>query len=212
MIARTFSAGIVILSIVLQAQSESSPLPGNTAALEAAKAIPDGGDYNSSWKGSGTPKEIRLNNVVVLPKGQDGTYCSGFTFTVVTDAARKLQLLGTLSAAELKKFQRQWYGATDDSREKQCVTALEALAIGKEVSHDEAQPGDFVQFWREKSGHSVVFLDWVTEGGKRVGIRYRSSQAATKGVGNNTEFFSDTAGTKGTVDRKRLYFGRLRGK
>ena len=39
------------------------------------------------------------------------------------------------------------------------------------------RPGDFLQFWRtNKSGHSVVFLEWVEEDGRRLG----SNTAARK--------------------------------
>jgi len=77
------------------------------------------------------------------------------------------------------------------------------------VSADEAKAGDFLQFYRGKDGHSVVFLKWVEESGQRVGFTYRSSQKSTNGVGDKTEYFSDAAGKEGKVDRTRMYFGRL---
>jgi hypothetical protein len=55
-----------------------------------------------------------------------------------------------------------------------------------------------------------VFLGWVEENGKIVGIRYRSSQGKGpgSGVGNRTERFSD-AGKGGTVVRQRTYISRI---
>ena len=64
-----------------------------------------------------------------------------------------------------------------------------------------------------KSGHSVVFLGWAEQDGKRVGLRYRSSQGSTKGVGDVTEYFTDAKdpdGKPGRVLRDRTYFGRLK--
>jgi hypothetical protein len=111
----------------------------------------------------------------------------------------------------VKRFQKEWYGAVTepDVREKQCSVALGNLGIGKTVSSDEAQPGDFLQFWRTKSGHSVVFLKWVEQDGQRVGFTYRSSQGSTDGVGDKTEYFKDSGIDKGEVDPHRMYFGRL---
>ena len=77
------------------------------------------------------------------------------------------------------------------------------------MSADDAQPGDFLQFWRTKSGHSVVFLDWIDRDGKRVGFKYRSSQGSTKGIGDHAEYFKDSGVAGGEVDRNRMYFGRL---
>ena len=67
-----------------------------------------------------------------------------------------------------------------------------------------------MQIWRtNKSGHSVVFVDWVREGDQIVGIKYRSSQKSTDGIGDRVEYFADAAGKGGKVDRKRTYVARL---
>jgi hypothetical protein len=81
--------------------------------------------------------------------------------------------------------------------------------IGHGVKFEEAQAGDFVQFWRGKTGHSVVFLNWVEKDGKKIGMRYRSSQTSTDGVGDRTEYFSDSGVKGGQVLRERTYFARL---
>jgi hypothetical protein len=110
----------------------------------------------------------------------------------------------------VRGFQKDWYGATKDSGETQCVYALGKLGIGKQVTEKEAKPGDFLQLWRtNKSGHSVVFLDWVTDSGRPIGVKYRSTQTSTKGIGDRVEYFTGAPGKKGAVDPKRLYFGRL---
>ena len=119
-------------------------------------------------------------------------------------------LLARQTADEVRAFQKQWYGATEESREIQCALAVEKLGIGERIEPDEARPGDFLQFWRtNKSGHSVVFLEWVEEDGRRVGFKYRSSQGSTKGIGDRVEYFADADGKEGLVDRERMYFCRL---
>jgi hypothetical protein len=54
-----------------------------------------------------------------------------------------------------------------------------------------------------------VFLAWIEEGPERVGFKYRSSQASTKGIGDRVEFYAGVEGKEGTVDSKRMYFCRL---
>jgi hypothetical protein len=177
--------------------------------LEVARTYKDGGDYDSSWKGTGVPEEIRFKNERILAKGK-GTYCCGFTFAVAMDVALERGLLADKRPEEIRAFQKQWYGATEESREVQCAMAVEELDIGKRVEPDEAAAGDFLQFWRtNKSGHSVVFLDWVEQDGRRIGFKYRSSQGSTKGIGDRVEYFSDSDGKPGTVVRERMYFCRL---
>jgi hypothetical protein len=186
--------------------------------LAAARAIPDGGSYNSEFKGSGTPEEIIFKNARILSKG-DGTYCSGFTFAVAVRVAEKHGLLSNKTVDQVRKLQAAWYGQKQlASRivEKQCVAAMTDLGIGAEVQFNVAQPGDFVQFYREEqgdNGHSAVFLGWVEENGKRVGIKYRSSQLHSKppGVADNVEYFQDASNHKGKIYRPRTYFGRLSG-
>jgi len=179
------------------------------STVEIARAYKDGGEYDRSWKGSGVPHEIRFQDERILAKG-NGTYCCGFTFAVAMDAAAERGLLADKLPDEIRAFQKRWYGATDQSAEVQCGLALEKLGVGKRVPADEARPGDFLQFWRtNKSGHSVVFLGWVTEGGRRLGFKYRSSQGSTKGIGDRVEYFAGVKGKDGLVDVKRMYFGRL---
>lgn len=177
-----------------------------------AYAFPNGGGYDTSWKGTGSPEDIVFRGKTILAKSTAGTYCSGFTFAVVMRAATERGLLGDKTAEEIRRFQREWFGATPESREKQCVVALQNLGIGCEVPLEGLQPGDFAQLWRAKSGHSVVVLEVIRREGKIVGLKYRSSQGSTGGVGDRTEYFSDSAdehGRKGTLDRERTYACRL---
>jgi hypothetical protein len=177
--------------------------------LDVARSFEDGGGY--IWEGgSGAPRAIEFDGVTILPAQKKGTYCSGFTFAVVMQTAAERGLLRGKSAAEIKEFQKQWYGSTKEAAETQCALAVENLGIGRAVKLSEAEPGDFVQIWRtNKSGHSVVLLDWVREQGKVVGLKYRSSQKSTDGIGDCVEYFSDAPGRDGKVIRQRTYAARL---
>jgi hypothetical protein len=175
-----------------------------------AREIPDGGSY--VWAGgSGSPQEIRHDGQVILKAQEKGTYCSGFTFCVAMEAAKQRGLMQGKEADAVRQFQKEWYGSTEEAAERQCALAVERLGIGNEVKRlRDARPGDFMQLWRtNKSGHSVVFLDWVRDGGKVVGLKYRSSQKSTDGVGDRIEYFADAKGREGKVDRNRTYVARL---
>lgn len=175
--------------------------------VEIARAFPDGGGYE--WKGTGVPEEIRFQGERILAKGKH-TYCCGFTFAVAMKAAAKRGLLRGKSADDVRTFQKQWYGATKDSAERQCAHAVQALGIGEPVEAEHARPGDFLQLWRTNmSGHSVVFLGWVMQDSQPVGVKYRSSQTSTDGIGDHTEYFAGVPGHKGRIDPKRMYFCRL---
>lgn len=202
---------VILMLVLIGATPTTKPVSPNDVVLKWARSFKDGGGYNTKWGGTGTPEEIRFDGQRVLAKGTDGTYCCGFTFTVAMRAGQQLKLFKGKSIEQIKQLQKEWYGAVKDPdiREKQCSVAVEHLGVGKPIAVDEAQPGDFMQFWRVKGGHSVIFLNWVEEDGKRVGFRYRSSQGSTKGIGDKTEYFSDTGKEKAEVDRNRIYFGRF---
>jgi hypothetical protein len=184
------------------------------SVLEAAYAIPDGGGYSDiRLKDSGVHETIKHNGSIILPAGTTGSYCCGFTFEVMMKVAEQRGFLEGKSVAEIRKFQKGWYGVGEGFEERQCVAALEKLGIGREVKREAAKPGDFVIFYRNnKIGHSVVFLSWVRDvKGKIIGLNYRSSQPSTWGVADTCEFFGDSGmgPHKNAINQKRLYIGRL---
>lgn len=181
---------------------------GSADVLKLAKKYKDGGGYNKEFKGSGTPEEIRFKGEKILSKG-DKTYCNGFTFAIVMNVADQRGLLKEKTVKQIRSFQQNWYGANSTSKEKQCQLAMEKLGVGKRVELDNAKSGDFVQFWRTKSGHSAVFVEWVVDGGARVGLKYRSSQGKTDGIGTHTEYFKGVSGKDGYVDPARIYICRV---
>ena len=181
---------------------------GDVVAI--AHAFPDGGGYE--WKGTGVPENVCFNDKLILAKGK-ATYCSGFTFAVAMKAAAERGLLKNKATEHVQAFQKEWYGATKESGETQCAYAIEKLGVGKSIAIKDAKPGDFLQLWRtNKSGHSVVFLEWVADAGRPIGVKYRSSQTSTNGIGDRIEYFTGIPGKKGSVDPRRLYFGRLNDK
>lgn len=183
---------------------------GETDVIKIANTYSDGGGYNWTAGNSGVPEELRFKGRTILKKGQGGTYCCGFTLAVAMRVASERGLLADKTFEQLRQFQKQWYGVDDQSGGTLCVYAVEQLGIGSAVEHPDARPGDMVQFWRSnKSGHSVIFLSWVEQDGRRIGFRYRSSQKSTNGIGNKTEYFADVSGRGGKVLRERTYICRL---
>lgn len=183
------------------------PRADNTDVLRAAYEIPNGGGY-CDLQGTGVGRDIVFKDIRILPRSRDGNYyCCGYTFDVAMRAAEQRGLLRKVEPYQIRRFQQEWYGATPGSRLKQVVTAMENLAIGKEVYPLDARPGDFAVFSRRGSGHSVIFLDWVKREGRVVGIRYRSSQPSTNGVGNQIEYFKTSGGT---ILPEYFFVGRLK--
>jgi hypothetical protein len=193
--------GLVSLLLAAGCAREGAP--------DAAMAFSDGGGYDKTFKGTGAPEEIVFRGRTILAKARGGTHCSGFTFAVAMRVAATRGLLAGKSVEQVQRFQREWYGATPESREKQCVVAAQTLGVGGEVKLADARPGDFVQLWRASgTGHSVVLVRLLRHDGKLVGIEYRSSQGSTSGIGNRSELFTD-ADAKGAVLRARTYVCRL---
>lgn len=180
--------------------------------LTTALGFASGGGYDKNWGGSGAPTDIVHNGATVLSKATSGTYCCGFTFAVAMGALAGTPTLADKSTKDVRTFQKAWYGATKESSERQCATAVAALGVGREVPLEDARAGDFAQLWRmtkKPSGHSVLFLSWIEVGENKVGFNYLSSQGSTDGIGFSAEFFADAELGRGRVDRSRLYFARL---
>lgn len=109
---------------------------------------------------------------------------------------------------DLNRIQKEWYGNTKEAFETQCLYVLEKEKLGSKVDWEDAEPGDFVQFWRNnKSGHSVLFLGWERDSvGVICGLKYRSSQTKTDGIGDRIEVIG--SGPK-EINRRRFYIARL---
>jgi hypothetical protein len=203
-----FPAAFIALFIAWAPVNARADEPRST--VDIARSYEDGGGY--LWEGgSGVPREIRFQGETLLPAQKKGTYCSGFTLSVAMQAAAERGLLKGKKVDELRRFQKEWYGVPKDAQETQCALAVQRLGIGRRVKDlEDARPGDFVQIWRtNKTGHSVVLIEPVREEGRLVGLRYRSSQKSTDGIGDRVEYFADVPGREGKVDRSRTYIARL---
>jgi hypothetical protein len=201
---------LIVPTILLTAVAFAQEKPGVTPmdVLKAAYSLKDGGGYE--WRDTGVPEPIVHQGVTILARSEKGTYCCGLTFAVAMKVGQAAGIFNDKSAQQIKRFQREWYGSVAETAEKQMSAAMENLGVGGAVESEDAQPGDFLQFWRtNKSGHSVIFLEWVKEQDQKVGFKYRSSQKSTNGIGDHTEYFDRHR--QGKVDPKRMYFARFAG-
>lgn len=179
--------------------------------LEVATGKADGGGL-APLASTGVGQDIVYDGVTILKSSGKGWYCSGFTFAVFLETAKANGLLEDVPAWRISQAQREWFGATKESRIKQHVHAMEKLGIGHEVPLAEAKAGDFVCFSRVKSGHSVILVGLLMREGKIVGLRYRSAQPVTDGVGTTDEFFRTKEQVAGRINPKTIVVGRLRAK
>ncbi len=165
-----------------------------------------GGGY--VWDGTGVLKSLSYKDSVYLEQSDSGSYCSGFTLTLAFEVLKKNNKLSPELMSNFYNFYRSWYGVPVESREKQCVFAINKYKIGKEITLEQAKPGDFIQFWRNnKSGHSVVFLAWeINDKNEIIGVHYKSSQKLTYGVGDRCEFIG---AHEEYINPKRIYISRL---
>jgi hypothetical protein len=199
--------------------------PSMSAAMSFKTRAGFDKSYNKEGnKETGLPEDVYFKGKLLqnaFEKDPNGTYCSGFTFATVMKAAESRGLLESKENADIKRFRNLWYGVAEssgpaqrsDALERQAVFALENLGIGKSIDKlEDLRPGDFLMFWRSSegygNGHSAVFVSWIKEKGRIIGVHYRSSQSATNGIDDNSEYFTDVV-KGGSVIRERFYAGRL---
>lgn len=175
--------------------------------VHAARSYSDGGGYIHA--DTGAPNDIVFAGTTLLHKSKEGTHCSGFTFAVVMKVAQDRGLLNDRSLAQLRKFQKEWYGAVKGAKQKSLVVAMQNLRIGREIPPLQALPGDFVQFWTRDYGHSVIFLDWVKFNDGIVGFKYRSTQVPSNGIGDRIGYFTSSKYSNAAVIPEEFFVGRL---
>ena len=156
------------------------------------------------------------------PSGNKASHCVGITFEVFFKAmqewnrrqGRNTDRIGNLSYAQMHDFMLQWYVASGSKSQGNLTTALEQYGLGRRITDlNAAQPGDFIDLSRENNtGHTVIFLGWIWDGGQITGLHYWSSQSSTGGISEKTEYFNVCRkdGTKyGNVMIDKLYIGRV---
>lgn len=161
--------------------------------------------------GPGVPEDIVFKSTTLLKAVPEyGTYCCGYTFWVFFKVAMAHNMLDSKTVKQVREAQQAWYIGLAAAGLKGPAYVLPTLAIGDAIDPEEARPGDFLQIWRTNgSGHSVVFTGWETAAdGTKIGVKYRSTQPSTDGIGDRMEKLS---GHGGSVDYNKLYFGRLTG-
>ena len=177
--------------------------PFNRLVITEIARYPTNGTHAYWWpkKGEkqydGVTQDVYFQGMKALSgEPRQRTYCCGLTLEVFLNAwnrriARTPADAQKLKADDWKTFQRLWF--VEDLNGPGPSAALERFRLGRQIPFEEAQPGDFVQIWRNKvpnpSGHSVVFLNWVKNGqGEITGLHYWSTQESN-GIAENTEFF-----------------------
>jgi len=184
----------------------------NKEILSTIKLYKEGGTKQrkeAAGANYGVTEDIFYQGRKVAAKGPASkAYCSGITFEVymkaATIAAGSDFVLNGLSASNIERFRKDWYGV--DGNRRTMVDALVSRNLGIEIlDPNNAAPGDFVQFWwRDGFGHSVVFLGWIRDAkGQISGIRYWSAQG--NGIGEAQDM---VGGVGRLIDAKQIYIAR----
>jgi hypothetical protein len=177
-----------------------------TDILQAANKFSGGGYQWGGVSGVCIPLMYQEELIKNFNNG-DKTHCSGFTLSIAFIIASNRGLFMNKDLIRIKAFASQWY-SEGGINGKLCVDAIKNLGIGKEIPFSETRSGDFCQIWRTNgSGHTVIFINYIYEDSEIIGIKYRSSQKSTNGIGNRIEYFSDSG--RGIVDKRYTFFARL---
>lgn len=167
-------------------------------------------------------------------EGTGKCYCCGHTLEIFLQAYIRWQKAHgmpettpygglTVDDVDLGNFYQYWFG-WGVTNEASCGDAFEYAGIGMNIypeDWDKVVTGDFINFSRSNgTGHAVIFVDWVKEGGELVGLRYYScngsghshpdpadpdNQTGVSGPSFQTEYFE---GSGGKVLKKYFFIGR----
>ncbi len=209
------------LSVTIYSEDQSTEsLDMNTYVMRVVESFPTDGSFPYWWPKTnvfdGATSDVFFLGERVMrgdPEEKGRCYCCGLTLQVFYHALDEFQDEGntlpesSLTTKTTKRFQHYWFCPSLNS--PGAVLALEEFGIGTRIKNlDEAQPGDFIQFWRNSgSGHSVIFIDWVKDDeGTITGLKYWSTQKATDGIGYRIEPVGE--GEK-DITRERIFIGRL---
>ncbi len=185
--------------LAYQAQAE----PLNPYVMETISLYPVDGSYRQ------TPSELVKTTLGVtkdlyylgdrVAKGdpERRSYCVGLIFEVYLTSCERYAaahggsgarfFLPGVDRQDFSGFRKEFYGV--NGNEKTFVEALVRRGLGKEIQPvSAAQPGDFVQFWRNGgSGHAVVFLRLESDTkGNPARLHYWSIQKKT-GISPSSE-------------------------
>jgi hypothetical protein len=181
----------------------------NPYVMAIAGCYPTDGSYPYRCKPleydlyNGVTQDLRYKSRIVAkahPNWTRCSYCCGLTFEVFVRAMqyRNIQKgldpddFNGMSFSDLFNLLQLWYieGPGDSPQ-----FGIVSYGLGKKIDKlEDARAGDFLDFSRNnKTGHSVIFVDWVKDDSEKItGFKYFSSNS--KGVGFATEHFVDAGG------------------
>ncbi|MBM4355061.1 MAG: hypothetical protein FJ109_14965, partial [Deltaproteobacteria bacterium] len=159
------------------------------AVINDSLLFPRDGRYRYCWREC--PGSMGMLHDVyyqgeLLWEGDGTCYCTGHTLEVFLEAVRRwaavrglgeVEPFGELDFGSVQggEFYQHWqgYGITNEAS---AAAAFESAGIGFSLGPDswsQAVPGDFVNLSRGNgTGHAVIFVSWVREGGAIVGLTY----------------------------------------
>jgi hypothetical protein len=163
-----------------------------------------------TWEGT-TQDIVYQGRTLCTGDPQKRSYCCGLTFEVFMKACERagLRTIGTLTPDDAHELRLRFFGDSKRNADRRRLVqeALVTMGLGVAVDPADARAGDFVQFWRHSgSGHQAIFINWVFEKDKVVGLTYWSSQSSTRGIGYRTEWIGEKDGIK----RDEIYLARAR--
>ena len=192
------------LSVTVEAGTEPELSDFNALVLDLLEGYPTDGTNGYYWPEGddwhGTTRDIWYLDTLVAEGDPEGRcYCVGLTWEVFMRAFDEADratggdgTLNGLTVDDLDSFRVDWfvrelYGAGP-------ADGLELYGLGEAVSWADAQPGDFIQWWRHSgSGHNAIFIDWeYDDSGAIDGFTYWSTQSSTDGIDYNSEYFGST--------------------
>lgn len=181
---------------------------------------------NNDFKNyNGVTEDIYYNGQLILkanPAGDKASNCTGITFEVFFKAMQKrnkelgipVDDFNGMSKDELFDMALTWFVANGSKSQSNLAVALEKYGLGTRINDlEKVRPGDFIDLSRENnSGHTAIFINWIREGEKIIGLKFWSSQGSTDGISYKEEYFNirDKNGNKyGGVRMDNLHIARV---
>jgi hypothetical protein len=210
--------GTDTISITVEPGTEPVASSFNEVVMRYLETYPTDGTNDYYWpEGTdwyGTTRDLYYLDTLVAEGDPYGRcYCVGLTWEVFMRAFEEVDRttggdgsLNGMSVDDLDTFRVDWFVREVDG--DGAGEAFDHFGLGESVTDlEDAQPGDFVQFWRHSgSGHNNIFVEWVRgDDGEIEGITYWSTQGSTDGISYNTEYLGASGST---IDRQYLYLSR----
>jgi hypothetical protein len=205
------------LTLTVEPEENPDVSDFNALVVRYLESYPTDGTNGYYWPSgsdwSGTTRDIWYDDVLVAEGDPQGRcYCVGLTWEVYMRAWAEVDRttggdgsINGMSVDDLYTFRTDWYVRELDGPGPS--DAMENYGVGEEITDPaKLQYGDFLQFWRHSgSGHNVIFVGWLEQGGEIVGVEYWSTQGSTDGIGYNSEYFGSSGSS---IDPNLVYGAR----